>query len=70
MSVRQSFSLMFDETADSFSPAPNIGDIEANLFGPKVLGKDAPSGGSRWLVREHGCSLDHSISKDGLDVVG
>ena len=69
MSIHQSFSLIFDETADGFSPAPNIGDIMANRFGLEVSRKGAPTGGSRRLVREHGCSFDHSIHKDGLDVV-
>ena len=70
MSARQSSSLMFVETPDGSSPAPNVGDVVANRFGPVVSGKGAPIGGSRRLVREHGFSLYHSITNDGLDVVG
>ncbi len=46
MCDRQRSSLLFDETTDGFSTAPNIGDIVANRYGPEVSGKGAPTGGS------------------------
>jgi hypothetical protein len=54
MIVRRCSNLVFDETVDGFSPAPNIRDILADRFGPEVSGKGAPTRNSRRRVREHG----------------
>jgi len=61
---------MFDEAADGLGPAPDVGDIVANRFGPDMSGECAVTRGSRRLMRVHGCSLRQDILKDGLDVVG
>ena len=61
---------MFDEAAYGLGPAPDVGDIVANLLGPEMSGECAFTRGSRRLMREHGCSLRQGIPKDGLDVVG
>jgi hypothetical protein len=61
---------MFDEAADGLGPAPDVRDILADRFGPKMLGECAFAGGSKRFMREHGCSFRHGIRKDGLDVVG
>ena len=61
---------MFDEAADGLGPAPDVGDIAANRFGPEMSGECAFTRGSRRFMMEHGCSLRQVIPKDGLDVVG
>ena len=61
---------MFDEAADGLGPAPDVGYIVANLFGPEMSGECAFTRVSRCLTREHGCFLRQGIPKDGLDVVG
>ena len=68
LSVSQCYGVMFDETADGLSP--DVGDIVANRFGPKMLREDASVGGGQRLVREHSCSIFQSIPEDGLDVIG
>ena len=70
MSARRFSGVMFDETADGLSPAPDVADIVANRFGSKMSGEGIPIGGGRRLVRQHGCNLYQRIPKDGLDVVG
>ena len=70
LSARWWFRLMFDEAADGFGPAPDVGDIVANRFGPEMSGECAFTGGSKRLMREHGLSLRKGIPKNALDVVG
>ena len=61
---------MFDEVADGLGPAPNVGDIVANRFGPEMSRECAFTRGGRHLKREHGCSLQQCSPKDGLDAIG
>jgi hypothetical protein len=61
---------MLDEAANGLGPAPDVGDIRANRFGPKVPRECARTGGSRRLMREHGGSRCQGIPEDGMDIVG
>jgi hypothetical protein len=61
---------MFDEAADDLDPAPNVRDIAADRFGPKMAGEGAFTMGSRRPMGKHCCCRRQGLPKDGLDVVG
>ncbi len=48
MCILRRYVLNPDETANGFRPAPNVGDIVEDRFGPQVAGKGAPCWGSSW----------------------
>ena len=61
---------MDDEAANGLGPAPDVGDIMTNRFGPKMPRECALTGGSRRLMRKHGGCRCQGIPEEGLDIGG
>ncbi len=63
-------SLFSEEAADGLGSPSDTRDVLTNLFWPQVTREGVPFGRGGCLEREHGSSLQQSITQDGLDVIG